>query len=402
MAIIRNLSAVDIELNDLAGITVEALSDYDLKEESQNDVNNSIDLNTVITTGDIVYLDAAGNQLTAAESINVQDSALTHAIFIQKSGINITNSPHQVLNFISNGTTIADNADGSVSVSIDSDSSIWGNITGTLSNQLDLQTALDNKETANANIQLHIADNTIHFTQAAISITESQISDFGTYEPAFSKNTGFNKNFGTIVGTVSEGNHTHVMTDITDSTWISDITGQSIKNLSDVNSLMVPTNGEVLTYNNTSGKWEAVAPSGGGTSFDRQIVTASTTTSTTSSSYVDLNSMSLVTNNLNETGTYIINFNARMANSASSGGGPGGGGGGQVDYILVVGGVQQTNSKTTMTASSTNPYTTTINWMVSGVASGTTIKVQWKRNSSTGYTYHRRLVIDGVPDSSII
>lgn len=28
-------------------------------------------------------------------------------------------------------------------------------------------------------------------------------------EPAFSKNTGFNKNFGTTAGTVSEGNHTH-------------------------------------------------------------------------------------------------------------------------------------------------------------------------------------------------
>lgn len=29
------------------------------------------------------------------------------------------------------------------------------------------------------------------------------------YEPIFSKNTGFNKNFGTTAGTVSEGNHTH-------------------------------------------------------------------------------------------------------------------------------------------------------------------------------------------------
>lgn len=31
----------------------------------------------------------------------------------------------------------------------------------------------------------------------------------GVYEPIFSKNTGFNKNFGTSAGTVSEGNHNH-------------------------------------------------------------------------------------------------------------------------------------------------------------------------------------------------
>ncbi|MHA2063630.1 MAG: hypothetical protein ACXABY_04520 [Candidatus Thorarchaeota archaeon] len=49
----------------------------------------------------------------------------------------------------------------------------WGNIAGTLASQTDLQTALDAKEAT------------------------------------FSKNTGFNKNFGTTAGTVSEGNHTH-------------------------------------------------------------------------------------------------------------------------------------------------------------------------------------------------
>jgi hypothetical protein len=74
----------------------------------------------------------------------------------------------------------------------------------------------------------HIADTTIHFTQAQISITENQISDFGTYEPAFTKNTGFNKNFGTSAGTVSEGNHTHNKSQITDFAHthpITDISG---------------------------------------------------------------------------------------------------------------------------------------------------------------------------------
>lgn len=111
-----------------------------------------------------------------------------------------------------------------------------------------------------AQIDTHINDGTIHFTQSSISITESQISDLqnyltnissqsindlsdvnitipsdgnalmynassskwinrvlmeadisdlGTYEPAFTKNTAFNKNFGTTSGTVAEGNHSH-------------------------------------------------------------------------------------------------------------------------------------------------------------------------------------------------
>ncbi len=43
-----------------------------------------------------------------------------------------------------------------------------------------------------------------------ISIEESQISDFGSYETAFSKNTAFNKNFGTSSGTVTQGNDSRI------------------------------------------------------------------------------------------------------------------------------------------------------------------------------------------------
>lgn len=38
----------------------------------------------------------------------------------------------------------------------------------------------------------------------------------GIYEPVFTKNAAFNKNFGTTAGTVAEGNHTHVKANITD------------------------------------------------------------------------------------------------------------------------------------------------------------------------------------------
>jgi len=37
----------------------------------------------------------------------------------------------------------------------------------------------------------------------------------GIYEPVFDKNTAFNKNFGNVAGTVSEGNHTHTFVSLT-------------------------------------------------------------------------------------------------------------------------------------------------------------------------------------------
>ena len=57
----------------------------------------------------------------------------------------------------------------------------WGSITGTLSSQTDLQSALDSKA------------NTSH-------------NHTGVYEPGFTKNGAFNKNFGTAASTVCQGN----------------------------------------------------------------------------------------------------------------------------------------------------------------------------------------------------
>lgn len=134
--------------------------------------------------------------------------------------------------------------------------------------------------------------------QAALSITESQISDLGTYETAFSKNTGFNLNLGSTAGTVCEGNdsrlsdartplsHTHATTDITSGTfadariaqsnvtqhqaalsitesqisdfgtYLTSITAENLADLSDVGGT-APSDGQVLTWNNTNSRWEA-------------------------------------------------------------------------------------------------------------------------------------------------
>lgn len=64
------------------------------------------------------------------------------------------------------------------------------------------------------NLQIVDAD-----VAAAAAIAISKIAGLNdaldSKEPAFSKNTAFNKNFGTAAGTVSEGNHTHDFGDLT-------------------------------------------------------------------------------------------------------------------------------------------------------------------------------------------
>ena len=129
-------------------------------------------------------------------------------------------------------------------------------------------------EPANANIQQHISTGSpIHFLQSEISITESQISDFGTYEPAFAKNTAFNKDFGTGSPQVARGNHLHtgvyepananIQSHIGDSTIHFTKDSIALEDLSDVASQGSPTiiPGMVLTY--TGSKWQQQTPAAG-------------------------------------------------------------------------------------------------------------------------------------------
>jgi hypothetical protein len=73
-------------------------------------------------------------------------------------------------------------------------------ISRTISDIAGLQSELDT-------IGNHIDDTTIHFTQENISITESQISDFGSYEPA-------NSNIQTHIGTTTGNPHNVTKTDV--------------------------------------------------------------------------------------------------------------------------------------------------------------------------------------------
>jgi hypothetical protein len=96
MSVIRNLTNNDIELDDLNGITIRALSDYDLLHEFDEDILNSIELLAAIDAGYIVFLTIDGDPLTGTESVNVQ-----------------RNVTHQPAPFSSNGVVHVDSSNGS-------------------------------------------------------------------------------------------------------------------------------------------------------------------------------------------------------------------------------------------------------------------------------------------------
>lgn len=70
---------------------------------------------------------------------------------------------------------------------------------------------------ANTNRFVLVANGTTGYVGRAL--LEADIFDFGTYEPAFSKNTAFNKDFGTAAGTVAEGNDSRIVNGQTAFSW---------------------------------------------------------------------------------------------------------------------------------------------------------------------------------------
>lgn len=83
-----------------------------------------------------------------------------------------------------------------------------------------LHTGLTNIATQSANATIGLlkktAANTWIFDTNTYSLSNHDHA--GIYEPVFSKNTAFNKNFGTTAGTVAEGNHTHSYLPLTGGT----------------------------------------------------------------------------------------------------------------------------------------------------------------------------------------
>ncbi|MFZ4454347.1 hypothetical protein [Salibacterium aidingense] len=119
-------------------------------------------------------------------------------------------------------------------------------------------------------INAHISDDTIHFQKSDVSKSDVGLEnvDDVKQEPAFSKNTAFNKNFGTGSGTVAEGDHTHDYVSGTTGSYVGDGTASRTINVGFTPSFVLISN------SNNQRAW-MVMTTGSGIYFDRsdQITT---------------------------------------------------------------------------------------------------------------------------------
>lgn len=166
--------------------------------------------------------------------------------------VNGTNNVVQSLLDLVEGSniTITDLGDGRVQFDATGDvGATWGTIGGLLSNQIDLQNALNLK-----------ADIT-SLSAVAFSNDYNDLDNLPTI-PAAQVNSDWN-----AVGGVAEILNKPTLAAVATSGDYNDLTNlptipTNLDDLGDVNA-PTPSNGQVLTYNSTSGDWEAATPSTG-------------------------------------------------------------------------------------------------------------------------------------------
>ena len=88
-------------------------------------------------------------------------------------------------------------------------------------------------------------------------LTDAYIATWNAKEPAITKLTAFNKDFGTTAGTVAEGNHTHTFASLTSKP--STLSGYGIED--------VPLDNKI--YGRKDGDWEEINSSGGSYASER-------------------------------------------------------------------------------------------------------------------------------------
>lgn len=128
---------------------------------------------------------------------------------------------------------------------------------------------------------------------------------------------------------------------------------------------------------------------------DRQHVSATSTVTTTSTSYTDLDSMTLTTRSLEFPGNYLIHCSAHVsANSSST----------EISIRLLVDGTQVAEVVALGTGATDDENMILLAHMTNNLASGKIIKVQWKTDDS-GHTItakRRSLTIDGITQARVL
>lgn len=130
-------------------------------------------------------------------------------------------------------------------------------------------------------------------------------------------------------------------------------------------------------------------PGGGGGSveIDRQSVATAITTSTTSSTFTDLNLINLTTNNT-VAKDYIISFSCVFDNSSTNK---------TIEFRIVVDGTPDATSVRTWDVKSAGSKATiNTECRAPAIATGKIIKVQYRTTGGTLTAYERNLIIDGI------
>jgi hypothetical protein len=170
--------------------------------------------------GDSLITDAEGTARFEPKGVTISDVSLLQDSLTVKLNRNESIRYTKVLGLpdttgVTTGYVMKKQADGTIQWNNDATGGapVWGNISGTLANQTDLQGALNSKS---ATGHLHAASDitsgiidTARFHAYADLVVENKVgtgsaqvaagnhTHSGVYEPVITKNTAFNKNFGT-------------------------------------------------------------------------------------------------------------------------------------------------------------------------------------------------------------
>ena len=151
--------------------------------------------------------------------------------------------------------------------------------------------------------------------------------------------------------------------------------------------------GSSITATDATGRQIDITVAAGFPPVDRQLASSTTQTSTTSTTYIDLDSCTLTTKDLGENGTYVISFTSSNIAADSNT---------EANFILNIGGSDVVSTEITSYTSKSKYETIALTHLATGIANGTVIKVRYKRAAGTLKVDERSLVIDGVKDSSIV